>query len=191
MNLAIFASGTGSNTEKIIEYFKFNLSIHVALVLCNRKEAGVLKIASNENIPSIYIKKEKFQNESFILDILNEIDCIILAGFLLKVPDYLIQTFRNKIINIHPALLPKFGGKGMYGMNVHKAVKEAGETETGITIHLVDEIYDNGEHLAQFSVDLNATETVEEIALKVLKLEHEYFPLIIEHFIENKFINSI
>ena len=183
--VVIFASGAGSNAKAIIEYFKGHGNIEISLVVTNRKEAKVLDVAKDNKIDTLYIPKSEWEQKEKVLETLASYDLIALAGFLLKIPDYLIEAFRNRIINIHPALLPKFGGKGMYGMNVHRAVKEAGELESGITIHLVDEVYDNGEYLAQFSVDLNGTETAEDIASKVLKLEHEYFPIIIERFIES------
>jgi phosphoribosylglycinamide formyltransferase 1 len=183
--VVIFASGAGSNAKAIIEYFKGHGNIEISLVVTNRKEAKVLDVAKDNKIDTLYIPKSEWEQKEKVLETLASYDLIALAGFLLKIPDYLIEAFRNRIINIHPALLPKFGGKGMYGMNVHRAVKEAGELESGITIHLVDEVYDNGEYLAQFSVDLNGTETAEDIASKVLKLEHEYFPVIIERFIES------
>jgi len=183
--LAIFASGTGSNAQAIINYFKEHKYIDVDLIISNRKSAGVLDIAQNEGIDSTYISKSEFKESDIVLKKLENIDYIILAGFLLKIPDYLIKHFQKKIINIHPALLPKFGGKGMYGIHVHNAVKEASEKETGITIHLVDEVYDNGEQIAQFSIALNGEESAEEIAKKVLELEHKHFPSTIEKFIKN------
>ena len=182
--LAIFASGAGSNAQAIIDYFKSDEHTEIECIVCNKKTAGVFSIAQKENIHSLLVSKNELENPNELLPFLKDIDYIILAGFLLKIPEYLIHHFRDKIINIHPALLPKYGGKGMYGMHVHQAVKDAGEIETGITIHLVDEIYDNGEHIAQFSVGLNGTETVQEIANKVHKLEHQHFPPTIQAFIE-------
>ena len=181
--VVIFASGAGSNAKAIIEYFKEHSNIEISLVVTNRKEAKVLDIAKNNKIDTLYIPKSEWEQKEKVLETLASYDLIALAGFLLKIPDYLIQAFRNRIINIHPALLPKFGGKGMYGMNVHRAVKEAGELETGITIHMVDEIYDNGVHLKQAKVTLSREDDAKKIAKKVLALEHEFFPKVIEQYL--------
>ena len=177
--VVIFASGAGSNAKAIIEYFKGHNNIEISLVVTNRKEAKVLDIAKDNKIYTLYISKSEWEQKEKVLEILASYDLIALAGFLLKIPDYLIEVFRNRIINIHPALLPKFGGKGMYGMNVHRAVKEAGELESGITIHLVDEVYDNGLHLKQAKVTLSREDDANKISKKVLALEHEFFPKII------------
>jgi len=181
--VVIFASGAGSNAKAIIEYFKGHNNIEISLVVTNRKEAKVLDIAKDNKIYTLYISKSEWEQKEKVLEILASYDLIALAGFLLKIPDYLIEVFRNRIINIHPALLPKFGGKGMYGMNVHRAVKEAGELESGITIHLVDEVYDNGLHLKQAKVTLSREDDANKISKKVLALEHEFFPKIIEQYL--------
>ena len=181
--VVIFASGAGSNAKAIIEYFKGHSKIEISLVVTNRKEAKVLDIAKDNKIGTLYISKAEWEQKEKVLEALASYDLIALAGFLLKIPDYLIEVFRNRIINIHPALLPKFGGKGMYGMNVHRAVKEAGEVESGITIHLVDEVYDNGLHLKQAKVTLSREDDANKIAKKVLALEHEFFPKIIEQYL--------
>ena len=181
--VVIFASGAGSNAKAIIEYFKGHNNIEISLVVTNRKEAKVLDIAKDNKIDTLYISKSEWEQKEKVLEILASYDLIALAGFLLKIPDYLIEVFRNRIINIHPALLPKFGGKGMYGMNVHRAVKEAGELESGITIHLVDEVYDNGLHLKQAKVTLSREDDANKISKKVLALEHEFFPKIIEQYL--------
>ena len=146
--IAVFASGAGSNAAKIIEKFKEHPVVEVALIICNKPGAGVLQIAEKNNIRTILIDKEKFFRGNGYVDELRQIgiDFIVLAGFLWKIPDVLIKAFPKKIINIHPALLPKHGGKGMYGLLVHQSVIEQGEKESGITIHYVDEHYDNGQH---------------------------------------------
>lgn len=182
--LAIFASGTGSNTQKIIDYFRNDDNINISLIVCNKRGAGVLQIAERENIPSIVIEKGKFFTDGYV-PILQEmkIDWIILAGFLWKVPVSLIQAFPNRIVNIHPALLPKYGGKGMYGHFVHEAVLAAGEKESGITIHYVDEIYDHGTIIFQDKCPVSPTDTAETLAKKIHGLEYKNFPLVIEQLL--------
>ncbi len=181
-NLAIFASGTGSNAKKIMEYFANHAYIKVRLVVSNRQEAGVLKIAETYGIETLIIRKSKiYENQDLLIDLQSrDIDFIALAGFLLLMPDYIVQYFNNKILNIHPALLPKFGGKGMFGMNVHQAVKAAGETQSGITIHFANAHYDEGNIVFQAVTPLDDTDTTTDIAHKVLQLEHQFFPKIIE-----------
>lgn len=184
--IAIFASGSGSNAQKIMEHFKYATSAEVALVLSNNPEAYVLQRADNFEIPShVFDKKTFFQTEE-IVNLLKslEIDIIVLAGFLWLVPENLLKAFPNKIINIHPALLPKFGGKGMYGDRVHQAVLDAGEEEHGITIHFVNEHFDEGEiiHQAKFKVD--PADTLEILKFKGQQLEHQYFPKVIETFLK-------
>ncbi len=180
-NLAIFASGAGSNAEKIIEYFKGNATVRVALVVCNKPTAGVLKIAEKHGISSILIEKEGFFSPNSCVSALkdHQVDFIVLAGFLWKVPDALVNAYRGKIVNIHPALLPNYGGKGMYGMRVHEAVINAGETESGITIHHVDEHYDEGDIIFQAKCAIEPGDTPEILAQKVHTLEHKYFPEVI------------
>lgn len=180
--IAIFASGTGSNAEKIIQYFQENPNVNVVLILSNKTGAGVLEKADMYQIPSMTFNRETFYESETIVRVLQslEIDLLVLAGFLWLLPQSLTEAFPQRIINIHPALLPKFGGKGMYGMNVHKAVKEGKETETGITIHWVDEKYDEGEIIFQASCEVLAEDSPEIIQKKVQKLEHEHFPRIIE-----------
>ena len=189
--LAIFASGSGTNAENIIHYFKDNENIDIALVLTNNPKAGVIKRAMNLNVPVVIFTKEEFYNTTKISDILNgnSIDFIVLAGFLWMIPGGIIRTYQHRIVNIHPALLPKYGGKGMYGDNVHKAVKSNLERETGITIHFVNEIYDEGEIIfnAKCTID-PLKESVDEIANKVHQLEYKYFPQIIEQVLTQ--INS-
>jgi len=180
--ISLFASGSGSNVENIAAYFEQNKNVEIVSVLTNNINAGVIERCKRLGIPLIYLSPQALQTPGFIRDILlgQKLDLIVLAGYLKKIPDDLIEVFRQKIVNIHPALLPNYGGKGMYGMNVHKAVVSAGEIETGITIHWVDEIYDNGATISQFRIRLDGTETPEEVAQKVHELEYQYFPKTIE-----------
>ena len=180
--IAIFASGAGSNAKKIIDYFKGHSIIKVCLIVCNKPGAGVIEIAAKENIPILLIEKEQFfRGDGYVADLIKaEIDFIVLAGFLWKIPETLIQSYRNRIINIHPALLPKYGGKGMYGSKVHEAVIAAGEKKSGITIHYVDEHYDNGDVIFQASCPVYADDTADTLAERIHKLEHENFAKIIE-----------
>lgn len=178
--IAIFASGNGTNCENIIQYFKNHGSAEVSLVVCNKKDAFVLQRAEQHGVPSVVITKRQFEEEQeHVLESVAGADLIVLAGFLLRIPDYLIEKFPNRIINIHPSLLPKFGGKGMWGHHVHQAVKDAGETETGITIHYVSSEIDKGGHIAQFKVALQESDSVEDIEKKVHLLEKEHFPKVI------------
>jgi phosphoribosylglycinamide formyltransferase-1 len=184
-NIAVFASGAGSNTLRIIEHFKDNCSVFVKLILCNKPDAGVLQIADDHRIEKILLEKEAFFHSDFYVHLLKEkkIDLIILAGFLWKIPVNIIRAFPEKIINIHPALLPKYGGKGMYGKHVHEAVIAAKETQSGITIHLVDEQYDHGKHLLQAECSVTENDTPDTLAEKIHALEHRYFPETIERYI--------
>ena len=188
MNIAIFASGTGTNAKKIIEYFENNTQVKVNLIVSNKSTAPVLDIARENGIDILVIDRHNFYKTQDILNFFNEysIDFVVLAGFLLLIPSYLTKSFENKIVNIHPALLPKFGGKGMYGMNVHKAVHEAKEKETGITIHYVNENYDEGAIIFQAKCLIDTEDTPETISNKVRILEHEFFPKIIEQTITNQ-----
>jgi formyltetrahydrofolate-dependent phosphoribosylglycinamide formyltransferase len=190
IRVAIFASGTGSNAQKIIDHFRTHPLIRVNLIVCNKPGAGVLAIADSEKIPVLLIEKLKFFNGDGYLDELRSagIDIIVLAGFLWKIPQTIINAFRNRIINIHPALLPKFGGKGMYGNKVHEAVINAGEAESGITIHVVDEHYDNGDIIFQARVNITENETPDTLAEKIHHLEHSNFPRIIEEFILSQMV---
>ncbi len=183
--VAIFASGTGSNAEKIVQYFKSHSSIEISLIVSNNKEAKVLDMARDHNIPTLVINRSLLNDNNYILEKFSifPINFIVLAGFLLLIPKFLVDNFTNCIVNIHPALLPKFGGKGMYGMNVHRAVKESGEKETGITIHYVNEKYDEGSIILQASCPVLPTYSPEEIAKSVLKLEHEHFAKTIERIL--------
>lgn len=183
--IAIFVSGSGTNCENIIRYFADSEVINVALVVSNRTDAGALDRAKRLNTPSIVINKKQFSDEKYVLSTLNQfgIDVVVLAGFLLMIPDYLIKAFEGRIINLHPALLPKFGGKGMYGHYVHEAVKQAGESETGMTVHHVSSVCDGGEIIAQYRCKLLPNDTVEDISRKEHELEMQYFPKVIEQFI--------
>jgi formyltetrahydrofolate-dependent phosphoribosylglycinamide formyltransferase len=182
INIAIFASGGGSNAEKIITYFKNHSTIQVVVVYCNVPTAGVITIAKNNQIPVVLIEKNHFNQTNKYIDLLHQqqIDCIVLAGFLLKIPDTMVHAFPNKIINIHPALLPKFGGKGMYGKHVHEAVIAAKEKQSGITIHYVDEHYDHGSTIFTITCNIVDTDTADLLAKKVLALEHQHFAPTIE-----------
>jgi formyltetrahydrofolate-dependent phosphoribosylglycinamide formyltransferase len=185
-NIAIFASGAGSNTERIIDHFRNNSIIKVALIVCNDPGAGVVKIAEKENIPPLIIEKEKFFRGNAYLDELKEkqIDFIVLAGFIWKIPGTLLTAYPGRIINIHPALLPKHGGKGMYGNNVHAAVIAAGEKESGITIHYVDGHYDNGDIIFQLKCPVLPGDTPDSLAQRIHKLEHEHYPKVIEKVVK-------
>lgn len=181
-HIAIFASGSGTNAKAIIEYFAKHPEIRVALVLTNNPSAGVLKIAHEHKIISAIVNKNSLNKEEVLMKVLNaqKIDMIVLAGFLQLIPAFLLQNFPNRIVNIHPALLPKHGGKGMYGMKVHQAVLANKDGETGITIHYVNEIYDDGEILLQKKVVVNPNDTVESLSAKVQQLEHEWYVKVID-----------
>ncbi|CAL2058153.1 phosphoribosylglycinamide formyltransferase [Tenacibaculum sp. 190524A05c] len=182
--IVIFASGSGSNAENIIGFFQTKKSISVTHVLTNNQRAKVLERCKRLNINSSVFNKEDFTVTDKVLDFLKkEADYIILAGFLWRIPSKIVEAFPDKIINIHPALLPKYGGKGMYGMNVHKAVKDNSEKETGITIHYVNENYDEGAIIFQAKTELTNEDSPEDIAQKVHDLEYKYFPEIIEKVI--------
>ena len=184
IKLAIFVSGGGSNANEIIHYFKKHADIQVALIVCNNPNAGALKIAENQGVPAIVFSKEDFYKNSTLFEALqrNAIDMIILAGFLWLIPGKLVQQYQNRILNIHPSLLPKYGGKGMYGHYVHEAVKADNAKETGVTIHLVNEKYDDGSVLFQKKCKIQPEMQAEEIAALVLKLEHKYFSPVIEKY---------
>lgn len=184
-NIAIFASGTGSNAQKIIDRFKHSTTARVTLIVCNKPGAGILQIAEKEGIPAILIDKEQFFRTDHYVNLLQQeqIDLIVLAGFLWKVPANLVQAFPNRIINIHPALLPKFGGKGMYGHFVHQAVIDAGEKESGITIHYVNEKYDDGATILQERCVILPEDTPATLARKIQVLEHTWYPVIVERLL--------
>jgi phosphoribosylglycinamide formyltransferase 1 len=188
--IAIFASGAGSNAQKIIDSSRLHStktdgkgsSYNVSLIVCNKPDAGVLKIAARENIPSLLIEKEKFFNGDAYVPELKAagIDFIVLAGFLWKVPPVLIKAFAKHIINIHPALLPAYGGKGMYGMHVHEAIINHQEKESGITIHYVDELYDHGEIIFQAKCPVLPGDSPALLAQRIHELEHKHYPAVID-----------
>jgi len=184
--LALFASGTGSNVFNIITHFDKHPTISVDLVLSNNANAGALQHASNAGIKTFVFDKEDLYNSNTVLNQLKqaEIDYIILAGFLWKIPNNIIELYTNKILNVHPSLLPKYGGKGMYGKHVHTAVLKNKEKQTGITIHLVNEKYDDGNIIAQFTCAISPTETLQTLQKKISKLEKENFPITIEKYIK-------
>lgn len=185
VKIAIMASGSGTNAENIIRYFRENQSVEVSLVISNKRDAYVLERAGQLNVPTAVFIKQDFEEGDKILSLLKEygIGFIVLAGFLLRVPDVLLTAYPDKIINIHPALLPKFGGKGMYGDRVHEAVVAAGETESGITIHYINEHYDSGSIIFQAKCPVLLTDAPHDVATKVHMLEYKYYPRIIEEVI--------
>lgn len=189
IKIALFASGSGSNVENIAEYFSNSETISTPLVLSNKADAYVHERAKKLKIPSLTFSSQDFIDGEKILELLKQfdIDAIVLGGFLLKIPRKIIDAYPQKIINIHPALLPKYGGKGMYGDRVHKAVKEACESETGITIHYVNENYDEGNIIFQARCKIHPEDTIETIAEKVHELEYQYFPPVIEKALETTF----
>ncbi len=184
--IVIFASGSGTNAENIIKYFKNSTKISIELILSNKKDAGVLEKANCHQIRNFYFDKNAFYKTNAVLETLQNINphIIVLAGFLWKFPATIIDAFPNKIINIHPSLLPKYGGKGMYGMHVHKAVLANKETETGITIHYVNEDYDKGNIIFQAKTKINMENNANDIAKKVHELEYEHFPKIIKQLLD-------
>lgn len=190
-NIAIFASGTGTNAQKIMERFDQHSQARVNLVLSNKSKALVLDKAEKFNVPTHIIHRDSFYNSNEVVDILQNLDTdlIVLAGFLWLVPQNLIAAFPNRIINIHPALLPKYGGKGMYGMRVHEAIVANQEKESGITIHYVNEQYDEGKVIFQKSCPVTPEDTPTEVAKKVQVLEHQYFPEVVEQLVK-KLLNQ-
>lgn len=189
IKIAIFGSGSGTNAENIMQYFNGNLSIEVALVLSNKADAYILERARLHHIPSAVFTKTDFNNTLKLLSLLKEceVDFIVLAGFLLQIPVDLIHAYPNKIINIHPALLPKYGGKGMYGDRVHEAVIASGDKFSGITIHYIDEHYDSGSIIFQAKCDVLTTDTPNDLATRIHALEYKYFPKVIEDTICKEF----
>ena len=184
-NIAIFASGSGTNAENIIKYFSNRKTAKVTLVLSNRREAFVLKRAAENNVKSVFFDRNEFYNSGIVLDTLisNDIDFNVLAGFLWLVPDDILTHYNGRIINIHPALLPKYGGRGFYGEKVHKAVISNHETESGITIHHVNKFYDEGDIIFQAKCKVEPSDTPESLAARIHRLEYEHFPRIIEKMI--------
>lgn len=189
INIAIFASGNGSNAQNIAEYFDENPDINICRIYSNKADAFVIERAKNLNIPYTVFSKKQMNETS---DIVNQLhrdntDFIVLAGFLLKIPENIIEEFPFKIVNIHPALLPNYGGKGMYGMRVHEAVKDAGDEESGITIHYVNSNYDEGNVIFQAMIPVDTSDTPDSIAQKIHALEYEHFPKVIEQIIGETF----
>jgi len=187
VNIALFASGSGSNVENIHNYFVSSEHIKIACVLCNKPDAYVFERATRLKLDFLLFNRSDFAENGIVDTYLSEkyINFIVLAGFLWLIPEWMVKKYPNRIINIHPALLPKYGGKGMYGDNVHKAVHENKETETGITIHFVNEHYDEGNIIYQHKVKIDATDTPDSIAAKVHELEYKFFPTIIEKIAVN------
>lgn len=186
LHIAVFASGAGTNARKILTFFEGSPEVRIGLIVSSRKDALVLKIAEEQGIPAILLERKSFYEGKAILEILRKhsIDLIVLAGFLWLMPAYLVKAYNRKIVNIHPALLPSHGGKGMYGHHVHEAVLEAGDKESGITIHLVDEDYDRGQILFQAKCPVEASDTPETLAQRVQQLEHHYYAQIIDQYIK-------
>lgn len=191
INIAIFVSGSGTNCENLIRYFADSERVNCALVVSNKPDAFALVRAQNHGVETAVAPKAQLNDPDFMMPLLTEhhIDFIVLAGFLPLVPDFLIEAFPRRIINIHPALLPKYGGKGMWGHHVHEAVKAAGETETGMTVHYVTPVCDSGEIIAQFRTALSPDDTVDDIAAKEHLLEMEHFPKVVEKVLFETFSN--
>ena len=188
MNIAIFVSGSGSNCENIIQYFQNNKQANIALVVSNRSDAYALVRAQRLNVPTKVLPKAEFNNQEMVMKLMADyrIDCIVLAGFLLMIPDWLISAYQHRMINLHPALLPKFGGIGMYGHYVHEAVRKANETETGMTVHWVSPVCDGGEIIAQFRTPITPDDTPDDIAAKEHVLEMKHFPQVIEAILKQE-----
>jgi phosphoribosylglycinamide formyltransferase-1 len=186
-NIVVFASGSGSNAIKIYEYFQKNQSVNIEAIYCNKKFAPVIQKFQNIGITTIIFEKNKLQDGGVLKTLLNlNPRLIILAGFLLKMPEEIISNFENRIINIHPALLPSYGGKGMYGINIHRSVVENSELFSGLTIHYVNKDYDKGAIIFQEKVELSKNETAETLSKKILKLEHLHYPRIIEKLLKDE-----
>ncbi len=190
INIAIFVSGSGSNCENLIRYFAASERVNCALVVSNKAEAYALERAKSLNVPTVVTPKPELNDEAVMMPLMRkyDIDFIVLAGFLPLIPDFLIDAYPRRIINIHPALLPKYGGKGMWGHHVHEAVKAAGEKETGMTVHYVTPVCDSGEMIAQYRVALTPDDTAEDIAAKEHVLEMEYYPKVVEKVINESFL---
>lgn len=189
INLAIFVSGGGTNCENLIKYFAGSERVNCALVVSNKADAYALVRAERLGVPIAVAPKAQLHDEQYMMNLLRQynIDFIVLAGFLPLVPDYLIAAFPRRIVNLHPALLPKFGGKGMWGHHVHEAVKAAGEKETGMTVHYVSPVCDGGEIIAQYRCALSPEDSVDDIAEKEHQLEMQYFPLVVDKVLNELF----
>jgi len=184
--IILFASGSGTNVEAIVKYFAKEIQVSIELLVCNNLKAKVVQKAKAFKINTLIVNRETFYDSHETLTVISKIkpDLIVLAGFLWKIPGYLTEVYTNKIINIHPALLPKFGGKGMYGININKKVIEQNEIQSGITIHYVNKNYDEGEVIFQKAINIKTDETAEELSLRILKLEHKFFPLTIHKLLK-------
>lgn len=189
INIAIFVSGSGTNCENLIRYYQNSDRVHCALVVSNKSDAYALVRAQKLGVPTSVVDKNQLRDSEVMLPLLRQYDVhfIVLAGFLPLIPDFLIDNFPRRIINIHPSLLPKYGGKGMWGHHVHEAVKEAGDLETGMTVHYVSSVCDGGDVIAQFRVSLLPSDTVENIAEKEHQLEMKYFPEVVDKVIRESF----
>ena len=192
ISFAIFVSGGGTNCEQLIRHFSTSAIARPVLVVSNRADAYALVRAERLNVPMTVISRAQLHDPQHMLPLLRDysVEFIVLAGFLPLVPDYLIDAFPRRIVNLHPALLPKFGGKGMYGHHVHEAVKAAGETETGMTVHWVTPVCDGGEIIAQYRCALEPSDSVDDIAEKEHQLEMKYFPLVVDEVLERKLLNK-
>jgi phosphoribosylglycinamide formyltransferase-1 len=186
--IAVFASGSGSNAQRIAEYFAGSGVAELSAIYCNNPDAYVLERARLLSIPTLVFNRDTFYKGTSVLDDLRsrEIDWIILAGFLWLIPDYMLKSFPQRIINIHPALLPSYGGKGMYGMKVHEAVIASGDKQSGITIHHVNELYDEGDIIFQATCQISSSDTPEMLAAKIHELEYEHYPYVIKELIARK-----
>ena len=184
--IILFASGSGTNVEAIVKYFAKEIQVSIELLVCNNFKAKVVQKAKAFKINTLIVNRKIFYDSHETLTVISKIkpDLIVLAGFLWKIPGYLTEFYTNKIINIHPAILPKFGGKGMYGINIHKKVIEQNEIQSGITIHYVNKNYDEGEVIFQKAINIKTDETAEELSLRILKLEHKFFPLTIHKLLK-------
>ena len=191
-NIAIFVSGGGTNCENLIRYFQGSDDINCELVVSNKADAYALVRAQNLGVATAVVPKVQLNDEAFMMSLMkeHEIEFIVLAGFLPLVPNFLIEAYPRRIVNLHPALLPKYGGKGMWGHHVHEAVKAAGETETGMTVHYVTPICDSGEIIAQYRVVLSPDDSADDIAEKEHQLEMKYFPEIVEKVVREQIIRS-
>ena len=185
--IAIFASGAGTNAKNIIQHFHLNPKVKVECIVCNNQKAGVIDVAKQADLPYYFITKHDLYETDHVVELLREshIDLIVLAGFLWKIPEKILLTYPNRLLNIHPALLPKFGGAGMYGINVHDAVVRAGEKETGVTVHLVNEKFDEGKIVFQRAIKLEEADTAQSVAAKIQQIEYECYPKVIEEFLNN------
>ena len=189
MNIAIFVSGSGTNCENLIRYFEHSDWVHCVLVVSNKPDAYALVRAERLGVPTKVVSKVQLNDADVMMPLLQEygIDFIVLAGFLPMIPNFMLEAFPRKIINIHPALLPKYGGKGMWGHHVHEAVTAAGETETGMTVHYVTPVCDSGEIIAQYRVAIDSQDTIDDIAEKEHQLEMEYFPKVVDEVLRKQF----